>query len=102
MVLGVDFLFFVVYECARCCKSRTQPLASLEKLSCHCRSPKASIVYTVQIRGPGEGKATEGRGQKEGPGDRRGKAGNKRVSAKCKATRASQISIAVEFVHRRS
>ena len=55
--------FFFVYECARCCQSWTQPLASLEKFVCHCKSPNASVVCKLQIRGPSEGKATEGRGQ---------------------------------------
>ena len=35
---------------------------------------------------------------KRGPRSRRGKAGDKRVGAKCRSTRASQISIAVDFV----
>ena len=55
------------------------------------------MVCKLQIRGPSEGKATEGRGQ-ERPAEAPREARDIHVSAKCRATRASQVAIVVDGV----
>ena len=92
-VVTTKLLFFFVYECARCCKSWTQPLASLEKFVCHCKSPRMWHV-NYRYEGQARGKPPKEEG-KRGPQSRRGSQGDKRVSAKCKAMRASQVSVSM-------
>ena len=58
---------------------------------------KRVLVYTNRYEGQARERPPKEEG-KRGPRSRRGKPGVKRASAKCRATRASQVSIVVDCV----